>query len=152
MKKKLSLVAAFLGIAVILVMAAFALGVFGVLKSESVKDMDYDGFSYSGSLLNGHFNGYGVLVFDDGSVYRGGFLFGRFDGEGSFSAADGRLIYAGTFKDGRYSGFGLYYSTAGWTYEGDFLEGLFHGEGTIRSDAGEYRGLWERGEQVALYD
>jgi len=62
------------------------------------------GFTFSGQLVQGQFDGVGSLDFEDNSNFQGNFTYGRFDGDGQYVHTDES---AGTY----------------WRFDGRFHEG-----------------------------
>ena len=82
----------------IIALALFSLGIIGD-KTLKYSDETKNGFTYSGTVLDGKYNGFGQVIFNDGSRYRGGFSSGRFDGEGIFYSTG--VSFQGTFSNGK---------------------------------------------------
>jgi len=152
--------------AVILLCACYALGVFFGPDAREVKKKEFTVgeyvHTYTGTLLDGMFNGSGEIVFSDGSRYQGGFASGRFHGKGIFFSADG-WRYEGLFDEGQITE-GVLYGTDGdvltqnpngvsdflsssdWRYTGNFGESGQTGKGKfVFADGAVYEGGFERG-------
>ena len=84
--------------------ACYALDIFGKHHVRRVEGKIYEngGFTFTGGLLDGLFDGYGVMIFENGDKYRGYFANGRFEGRGTYIFADGS-VYAGVFTAGRFA-------------------------------------------------
>jgi len=136
-------------IVTIVSLAAYAFGLSDSDRVVAVKDKAYSEFTFTGTLRNDVFDGYGTMDFRNGESFSGSFQDGRFHGEGKLTSAAGTVIYMGGFKDGRMDGFGIYFGSAGWIFEGNFQAGQFHGEGTLISGNEVIKGRWEKGVQVA---
>ena len=126
--------------------------------------------TYQGEFVRGFRDGYGLIIYGDGSFYEGYFLddlrhgFGRFvdisgdcytgewisgseHGFGRKVFFDGRVI-EGDFKLGKPYGRGLETFGDGGSYEGEFFDGKKHGFGVFRDGGGEvvYEGFLAENE------
>lgn len=145
--------------AAILLSAVYALGLLGRADVRNVDRKEYkeEGFTFSGSLVDGRIEGRCQIMFADGSSYSGSILGGRFSGEGSYTSADGWL-YNGKFDEGLAID-GAYHFTNGetvrlsrdggadaltsanWTYTGGFGDLGQNGSGVfVFSDGSVYTG------------
>jgi len=129
-------------IAAVVLLAAYALGLFDRDGVQYTNNMEFSSgeFSYTGSLKNGLFTGDGAINFEDGSSYIGGFSDGRFSGGGVYTFSGqgseqnsgnsgvGVRSFEGTFQDGQVSG--------GTFYFGDSREIVF----TRESGGGTFTG------------
>ncbi|RNF11809.1 MORN Repeat Containing 1 protein [Trypanosoma conorhini] len=127
----------------------------GVFKSE---DADYEGsfllglpdgqgkicwkgFSgseerYEGAWKEGHLDGEGTLIQNDGSKYSGGWKKGVKEGHGVDSVV-GNYSYSGEFKSGKRNGQGkIRLEREGYTYEGEFVMDELTGDGKMTLDDG----------------
>jgi hypothetical protein len=59
-----------------------------------------DGKEYTGKLIEGRFEEYGVLIWPNGDMYEGSFYRGVCCGQGKFTRGDG-TVWKGSFKKGR---------------------------------------------------
>ena len=147
------------GITILIIAAVVYFGYYAMIMKDKpvityVEDVEYvyGGFSYSGGMKNGLFDGEGKIKFDHGGVFSGEFKDGRFNGHGEYTDAEGNIIYTGSFVNGEIDGYGKYISPEGWVYEGNFKEGLFDGEGSV-TDGGQINdGIWKEGVQVKRND
>jgi hypothetical protein len=90
-------------LAVAVLFACFALGLFDGDGVSRVRDKDYDEFTFTGDLRNGRFTGYGSMHFQDGELYIGNFAVGRFNGEGTLYCSVNNWNFNGVFTEGRVS-------------------------------------------------
>lgn len=123
---------------------------------------------YSGDMLNGKKDGFGILRWLDGSKYVGMFFDNQASGLGKQIHQNGEF-YFGEWKIGRAEGLGYYFNSAGSKYEGEwkndkqngfgsekwsessnvayqgtFLNGLKHGIGILELEDGSvYEGEFE---------
>lgn len=86
------------------------------------------GNSYTGSMENGLFHGYGVYYWFNGDRYEGNFENGLKDGQGIYYWADG-IRYEGNWESDSPNGYGIKYFTDGDRYEGNFENGKISGQG-----------------------
>ena len=105
MKKYITYIYTVVITAFIILSACFALGAFGGDGLKSVVGQDYPagGFSYSGKLKDGYFDGNGSIVFDEGDAFIGNFTDGRPDGAGVFIKKDENGVlwrFASVFENG----------------------------------------------------
>lgn len=98
----------------------------------SSKDNKY---LYEGEWKNDMFNGSGSLITDK-IKYTGTFLNGLFEGEGCMVDNNG-LLYQGSFKQGKKNGFGTLNFLNGDIYEGYFENDVFNGTGQFKRASGE---------------
>jgi len=140
--------------AAIIILGVYALGGFDSGSPLTVDQMEYveGGFTYSGSLKDGHFDDWGVILFDNGDIYEGGFLEGRYNGEAGFSRPDagdeeiwlfdgvfeGGYVISGTFhmRDGTLVSYDSSPGTetitgSAWQYIGGFNERGQNGVGSF---------------------
>ncbi|MGI9201101.1 MAG: MORN repeat-containing protein [Woeseiaceae bacterium] len=115
----------------------------GVLKLRKGKDDKF--IEVRSSFKNGLAQGYGEIDNPNGSSYQGDFDAGEFDGSGIYVAANGDR-YEGQFKDGEPHGLGHFIAKDGEEYQGDFLGGKRFGLGIhISSTGGIYVGEFKDG-------
>ena len=158
-----TIIYSFLAAAVIL-SACYALGLFGGENISFVQQKGYaeQSFTFTGTLVDGKFDGQCEIVYWDGSVYVGSVRNGRFQDEGSFMSADG-WRFDGRFEDGltvdgvfsyesgenislAHDGDTDVLTTDGWRYSGAFGELGQHGFGTfIFEDGAVYSGEFAHG-------
>ena len=106
-KKLKILVLRILPIAAVVLLAVYASGLFDAGDSLFVNNMKYaaGGFVYTGSLREGLFNGYGNIIFQDGSNYSGSFIDGRFSGEAVYAYGsdpdENRWSFEGVLHNGQ---------------------------------------------------
>ena len=103
----------------------------GVQVNGSVRFSD--GTSYSGELVNGCFEGRGVLTLNE-EVRAGMWHCGKLHGEGSVSCP-GKVL-KGVFMDGQPVSGSL--KTEDFKYKGEFLNETPHGAGEFRFASGEF--------------
>ena len=78
--------------------------------------------------MDGKYNGFGVLEYQDGSKYQG------------------------EFKDDEFEGIGKRIYNDGASYEGNFLKGEFHGHGIWHYPNGDIlEGNWENGDRNGVF-
>ena len=116
---------------------------YGVMKYE-------DGRVYTGSWKCGRWNGHGKTIFTNGDCYTGEYLDDQRHGIGRYEWADGRT-YDGKFEADHREGSGIYSWPDGSVYNGDFHKGLRHGDGTYTFvDGSVYNGEWKNGKQTGI--
>ena len=94
-----------------------------------VKDQKYtDGSSYSGYVVNGMLDGYGVYNYTSGNVYEGEFIMGKKNGVGKYIYTSGD-VYEGEFKMGKKNGVGKYIYKSGAMYDGHWENDKMNGFG-----------------------
>ena len=104
-------------------------------KKEGFGKMVYaDGSWYEGEWRNDLKHGKGKLVNSEGEVYEGDFYEGQKHGRGHFTGKDGSF-YAGEFQHGVVSGYGKYISD-GNIYEGYWEDNMEHGKGKLTFSTG----------------
>lgn len=126
-----------------------------------------DGGVYSGHLVNGKFEGHGVLEYSNGQRYVGNFYEGQMSGKGRLVFADG-AVYEGEFDNGLVEGRGELTLASGIVYRGRFEKNLmvygevadeasgtlykgavknwqYHGEGQLIDKDTSYRGQFKQG-------
>jgi len=112
---------------------------FGVLVDE-------EGGIYEGDWKMGLQNGMGHWHSPEGTVYRGEFLDGEFHGQGQLILSNGET-YVGHFQKGKKHGLGEYFYEDGEIYKGMFYDDNKHGRGTIiKEDGSEITAVFKRGE------
>lgn len=89
-----------------------------------------NGMRYEGSWVNDDFGGQGTLFFPDGSVLSADWVNGLANGFGTLSFTNGDR-YEGQFVDSLKSGHGVYYYAGGNRYDGEWLNDLKHGFGIM---------------------
>jgi hypothetical protein len=130
--------------------------------------------TYEGMFANNKKNGYGIMVWEDGTKYEGNFLDNDFEGKGVYYWKDKRK-YEGDWKRNMMHGQGLYtwkgdryykggydenkksgYGEFNWglgqkRYLGHWKNGLQHGEGELYSLEGELtKGTWKEGVLISV--
>lgn len=109
---------------------------------------EYDNGTYTGIMVSGAFEGYGVYTYNDGSSYSGFWQYGAFHGQGTFIWPDGGS-YEGAFVNGQRTGWGTFTWPTGEVYTGEFLDGMLHGQGTMTyADGTVLSGTWDSNEFV----
>ena len=104
--------------------------------------------SYSGPRdSNGQPNGYGKMIYADGSVYEGQFIRGVKNGVGKSWDSNGKLTGDGVWeKDEIKDGLGIFEYEDGQQYEGEIKSRLRHGKGiNIWPDGAKYEGYFKNG-------
>ncbi len=102
---------------------------------------------YTGNLINGFRDGYGVLKYDDGNSYEGEFKNNNRNGQGTFTWANGNS-YEGDWVDGEKHGNGTFTYYNGDKYVGPWVNGNQHGVGVFTwADGNKYEGDWVDGER-----
>ena len=97
--KKQQRIFAIIVIALVLMMALYALGAASMFRNRTAGTYFAEGMEFTGELGDGKFQGEGKIVFANGDTYEGALVRGRFEG------------------------FGVYASSEGWRYEGKFSQG-----------------------------
>lgn len=111
------------------------------VKSRRISDWISEG-KYTGELLNNKPNGYGEMLYDDGTSYTGYWVDGYYEGQGTYvfnydpSKKDG-LKYIGEYKRGYLNGQGKCYFGFGGHIEGRYKDGDLHGVATFYDDNGK---------------
>ena len=77
---------------------------------------------YEGRIKGGFPDGYGEVIWCDGSTYKGEWRKGLYHGNGSFEYNDGRF-YEGQFRGGQHHGMGTFTYYNGKKYNGEFKKG-----------------------------
>ena len=80
--------------------------------------------TYTGGWENDLMSGDGKYSFASGAIYSGSFLQGKFDGEGSYKWPDGSS-YTGGWRENKMHGQGKYVDVEGVVWAGVFHNGLF---------------------------
>lgn len=94
-------------------------GVFTVSDEEEVA------WTYDGTWKQGHFQGHGETVWEDGFMQEGNYENDLLNGPGK-EYLDKNLLYDGNYTDNRYDGAGKLYNYHGEViYEGDFEMGYY---------------------------
>lgn len=86
---------------------------------------------FEGNMLNGKYNGKGILTTAIGFRYEGDFVDGKFNGKGILALNKTLILYEGDFVDGKYNGKGILTIGTTFRYEGDFDDGEFNGKGIL---------------------
>lgn len=104
-----------------------------------------DGSTYTGSIENNLFNGYGEQQWPNGDYYKGNYKDGQFHGKGILK--NGPNLYEGDFYEGSYNGNGILTSDFGYKYIGSFKDNLFDGRGhLVYSTRESWKGEFIKGE------
>ncbi len=113
---------------------------------SSVKPLPISSIIASSEPTSPPMNGFGTLLFADGSKYVGDFKDGQRTGSGEYSWSDGGR-YVGDFKDGKAHGYGTYLFADGSKYVGDFKDNQRTGSGEYSwSDGRKYTGQFLNGK------
>ncbi|MEO1815884.1 MAG: hypothetical protein ABGU93_09890 [Acetobacterium sp.] len=95
-------------------------GVFTVSNEDEVA------WTYEGAWEQGHFQGIGETVWEDGFMQEGNYKNDYLSGEGK-EYLDGNLLYEGNFDQNQYDRQGILYNYYGDViYEGDFVLGFYN--------------------------
>jgi len=143
------------------------------IYTGNVKDYKSNGDTFTGNLLNGKYEGKGILyttINDKSVTYDGDFKNGLYEGfgklkiskwtySGSYSQEDYNETYEGIFKNGLFEGKGkhsIYNRETSrklhYVYDGEFKNGKFDGKGKIiynptsHDDSWSYDGEWKDGK------
>ncbi len=101
--------------------------------------------TYTGAMIGGTPDGYGKIVYDDGSSYDGYWKNGQYHGKGTRVWETGDS-YTGDWVNYIRTGYGVYKWPGGGSYDGYWLNDQFHGKGTRVWDNGStYTGDWVNG-------
>jgi hypothetical protein len=104
---------------------------------------DAYGNTYTGSVIDGVYNGQGKLTYPDGSTYEGDMKDGLPNGQGIY-IANNKDTYIGTFAAGVIKGQGTMTYADGSKYTGQWQAGTRHGQGTYTAaDNSTYTGTWQ---------
>lgn len=102
-----------------------------------------NGDKYEGEWKNDLQNGKGTFTYANGDKYEGQWLNGNREGSGTFTWADGRK-YVGEWKNDQRNGKGVYTWPSGDRYEGDFKDGQLNGRGVYTYANGTVmEGTWQ---------
>ena len=102
------------------------------------------GDKYTGNWVKGTKikQGYGVLIWADGSRYEGQFKRNKIHGRGKVTFFNGDW-YDGNFVNGKKTGQGKYMFVDGRNYDGAWLNDMQHGQGSFTySDGSVCTGMW----------
>ena len=104
---------------------------------------------YSGEMENGLPHGFGKFESEnqDGVkwFYEGSFAEGHFDGKGITVFENGEEKLDGTYKNDYMNGYGKYYKGGNIVYEGEWLDGEYFGEGKLYEGNKTWIGTFNRG-------
>ena len=100
-------------------------------------------YIYEGNFVNGLFDGYGRLTYNDGSYYEGSFSSGQQNGFGKLVLLQSE--YEGNFKNSKPHGKGFIKFTNGDKYTGDFENGKISGSGKLTDGNFSIDGTWVGG-------
>lgn len=107
-----------------------------------------NGDKYEGEWKNDLQNGKGTFTYANGDIYEGQWVNGNREGSGTFTWADGRK-YVGAWKNDQRNGKGLYTWPSGDRYEGDFKDGQLNGRGVYTYANGKVmEGTWQNDTYV----
>jgi hypothetical protein len=102
---------------------------------------------YKGEFRDGAKNGYGIIVYQNGTMYKGDFMDGKFNGKGTIRYHNS-VLYEGEFQEGIENGFGKVIFPSGNIYEGNFINGNFEGKGTLEIPGNyKYEGNFMKGRK-----
>ena len=169
MKKISALILTILFVFAVILFGLYAMGILdgdGIIHTDSA-EFQSGGFTFTGEMKDGLFEGDGTIVFNDGGVFTGAFSDGRFSGDGTFynngGADTSDWYYNGVFQNGRTDG-GVFHSSGGteiffgrgsagadiaapkWQYNGEFNEHGQNGTGSFTFEDGSvYNGSFLNG-------
>lgn len=107
-----------------------------------------NGDKYEGEWKNDLQNGQGTFTYANGDKYEGQWVNGNREGTGTFTWADGRK-YVGGWKNDQRSGKGVYTWPGGDRYEGEFKDGKLNGRGVYTYANGKVmEGTWQNDNYV----
>lgn len=92
--------------------------------------------TYEGEIQNGFRNGYGSILYLDGTNYEGDWLNNQKNGYGTYTWKNGD-VYFGEWKDGKENGNGALKYSNGTEYDGEWIDGMLNGKGTMTFSNGE---------------
>lgn len=102
-----------------------------MLSKRSFREMNESKLECKRSLTN-ITNGFGKMIYGDGSYYEGGFIQGERNGKGVYKSDTEH--YEGQWYNGKLRGVGYFWKLEGQMetkYQGDFYDDLKHGNGTF---------------------
>ena len=95
---------------------------------------------FEGQFEKNKFNGYGIVMFSDGSSYFGQYKNNEKWGLGTYSWENG-CQYQGEWKNGRPNGLGIFIDSKDKYYEGEWKNGMMNGIGLFKwGDGRKYFG------------
>ena len=104
-----------------------------------------DGSRYEGDWKRGRPNGLGLSRTATGFRYKGNWKNGMMNGSGQYRTPEG-ATYDGEWRENKRDGQGTEHSLNGTIYTGQFKQDLRHGNGTITwPDGSTYKGDWSGG-------
>ena len=99
-------------------------------------------------MVNGIYNGKGVLIFSNGVIGEGDFVDGVMNGKGKMTWKTGEK-YDGNWLKGEKTGYCKWSFPNGDIYEGYVVNGTYNGKGIYRQKNGAvYEGDWLKGEKT----
>jgi len=100
---------------------------------------------YVGEFVNGKKEGYGTIIYNNGTKYEGIFKNDKHDGFGRLSQTDGEM-FVGEWKEGKINGNGMRQHSNGDRYIGNYINNIRNGKGHyIFSNGDSYDGNWING-------
>jgi len=119
----------------------------GILTYSEEDHLNRD--KYDGNMVYGVMQGYGTLIWKDGSYYSGQFVNNSKSGEGTLFYSNGD-IFTGQWADEAKSGQGTYMFSKGGDYKGGLSSGVFEGQGQFNihhpnDDWEHFEGQYEGG-------
>jgi len=116
-----------------------------ISNHKKAKEKKSSTSSHSNKKLLDGFTGLGQFSFE-GYDYTGSFVNGVFEGKGTMTW-DNKDKYDGQWKAGVFHGSGIY-KQEGNTYSGEFVNGMKEGQGTMLYKNGDkYKGLWRQNKR-----
>ena len=99
------------------------------IENKIIINYDNNIKKYEGNIINGLYDGKGILYDKSGKmIYQGFFKSGEYEGFGR-KYEDNQLIYEGFFSKGKYEGKGTLYKNGNIIFEGNFSDDEYHGPG-----------------------
>ncbi len=104
-----------------------------LLNGENCSYISNGKAKYSGSFVDGKFDGLGTYTDDEGTTYEGTFSENQRTGIGQQVYSDGS-VYTGYYFGNQRNGQGSFEFSNGMQYEGGFLNGTFYGTGYLSAE------------------
>jgi hypothetical protein len=105
---------------------------------------------YTGGVsVSGQREGFGKMVFENGSMYVGEWEHDQPNGKGVMTTVAGNK-YKGHFKNGKYSGEGIYFYANGSIFAGTFIDDVPHGHIVKLNESGvvTFDGNYDHGHRI----
>lgn len=107
-----------------------------LLSGEDCTYLSNGKTKYSGSIVDGKFEGAGIYTDETGTTYEGSFSGNQRTGLGQQVYPDGS-VYTGYYFGNQRNGLGSFSFSNGMEYEGGFLDGAFYGTGYLSAEENE---------------